>query len=187
MEFTQNQFFQLRMKLKYKYCNIKFALLITFSFIIVSCNPFAPGIGEEFTEGSLLADGRTVEGLFANWALSYNYRDTAIYSGLLHEDFLFEYTDYESSQVVPKTKAEDVHVTSNMFRSSIEEIRLHWNESINGDANDSLLVLLSRNFSLQITYSFDDIETIIGRAQVTLVRDSAHQNWKIFRWIDESN
>jgi hypothetical protein len=175
------------MKFYNKYKKLKIFLSSLTLIVVVSCNPFAPGIGDDFAEGSLLSDGRTVEGLFQNWALSYNYRDTTIYSSLLHEDFLFEYTDYELSQIIPKTKAEDIRATSNMFNSSIEDIRLLWNESTNGKQSDSLFVLVNRNFSLQITYSFDDIETIIGRAQVTLVRDSAHQNWQILRWVDEAN
>ena len=175
------------MKIYNKHNNVTLLFALIAVFVTFSCNPFAPGMGDDFAEGSLLSDGTTVEGLFQNWALSYNYRDTTIYSSLLHEDFLFEYTDYELSQIIPKTKAEDIRATSNMFQSSIEDIRLLWNETINGNQSDSLLININRNFSLQITYSFDDIETINGRAQVTLARDSAHQNWQILRWVDEAN
>ena len=165
---------------------MKKILIILFVLITFSCsNPFAPKLVEEEKIESVLADQSEVDGLFFNWSLAYNFQDTVIYTRLLSDNFTFSFRDFELGVDKSWGRQADMLTTNKLFQTA-EFIELNWNEYIFSNG-DSLNWDATRNFSLKITFSIDDIVNITGRARVKLIRPSSTEDWLIQTWIDESN
>lgn len=154
--------------------------------LIASCtNPFAPALKKESGESFSLGDQSTVEGVFKNFSYAYKFKDTLLYGKLLHNDFTFTYTNYDKNIDPTWTRAEDMVATARMFNVA-QDLNLVWNDIIY-TRGDSLFVDVSRSFTLTITFAPTDIVTVFGKAIFYLRRDSDKDDWKIFKWRDESN
>ena len=167
-----------------------FVILLLMAALIVfinSCNnPFAPGVSSNENLGNaVLGDQTTVEGVFENFRYAYTFRDTVVYSKLLDRDFTFEYYDYDKGVDVSWGREEDMRTTYRLFQSA-QNLDLNWNEVIiEGGGNDSLKVI-SRGFSLSITFSSSDVVSIYGRVNLRLIKRQDNGPWKILKWKDES-
>lgn len=171
--------------------NIKyqFVLLIAAILLIIialSCtNPFAPGLETNKQGNALLGDQTTVDGVFQNFRYAYIFKDTVTYGKLLHDDFTFIYRNYDKGVDLSWGRDEDMRTTARMFNGT-QNLDLIWNE-ISFSVGDSLLLDVSRGFTLTITFSPTDIVNIFGRANFRLKRDKPTEIWKILQWRDESN
>lgn len=156
--------------------------------LMVSCNPFAPGLDENLDEGnSILGDASTIDGVFQNIKYAYTFRDTTIYGQLLDSDFSFVYRDYDRGVEVTWGRDEDMQTTRGLFQN-VQRLDLVWNniialstDSLNKQAN------VSRNFNLTVTFNPSDIIRVDGYATLALVRAEPRKPWQIIRWRDESN
>ncbi len=156
------------------------------SFLVLSCvNPFAPGLDEKFEEFDLLGDQRTIEGVFQNFRYAYTFKDTAVYSRLLDENFVFVYRDYDKGQDISWGKVDEMRATYGLFRNT-QNLDLIWNNIII-DSGDSLYRNVVRSFNLTVTFNPADVVKIDGRANFILKRQSPTDPWLILFWRDESN
>lgn len=165
----------------------KLTLLLTgITVTLHSCvNPFAPRLAENNPATALLGDQRTVEGLFRNFRYAYTFRDTLVYSQLLHPDFTFIYRDYERSVDVSWGRNDEMRATAGLFRNA-QSLDLTWNEIV-FSSGDSTRLDVTRSFNLIITFNPADIVQIDGRVNFRLIRSHPDSVWKILRWRDESN
>jgi hypothetical protein len=155
------------------------------TLILVSCNPFAPNRDDELGGNTFLSDQTTVDGLFENWALSYNFRDTLIYARVLSDDFVFSYRNFDLATDNNWDRETDIRKTHGLFSSS-KYIDLVWNDYLFSNGDDTSHNA-TRQFSLQISFSDNDIVNINGRANVKLHRANLESEWKLLQWNDESN
>lgn len=156
------------------------------SFFIGCLNPFSPALDEyNNTEKELISDQKNIDGIFKNFLYSYTFKDTTIYGGLLADNFLFMYRDYEKGYDVSWSRNEDVRITNLLFNSA-EKVDLIWNNMI-ASSIDTLESTLIRSFNLTITFNPTDIIQLDGRVNLTLERKNATEKWMITRWRDESN
>ncbi len=161
-------------------------LYLTASIFILSCvNPFAPGLDRSAEELELLKDQRTIEGVFQNFRYAYVFKDTAVYSRLLDENFVFVYRDYDKGQDISWGKVDEMKATYGLFRNT-QNLDLIWNNII-VDSGDSLYRNVVRSFNLTITFNPADIVRIDGRANFILQRRGLEEPWLIVFWRDESN
>ena len=156
-------------------------------FLLAGClNPFAPGFDEKIgTEGSILGDQTTLEGLFQNFRYSYSFRDTTIYTQLLEKSFVFVYRDFERGLDVSWGRDEDMRTTYLLFQN-VQNLDLVWNNIISF-SGDSLKLNVTRGFNLTVTFNPGYIERVDGYANLTLERKGSADIWMISRWRDESN
>ncbi|MDC1068004.1 hypothetical protein OAQ99_02460 [Candidatus Kapabacteria bacterium] len=159
--------------------------MIACILILSACNPFAPSKDNNLVGDTFLADQTNPEGVFENWSLAYNYRDTLIYARVLSDDFTFYYRNFDLGIDQSWDRETDIRKTHGLFETS-QYIDLVWNEYLLSEG-DSLNWNASRQFYLQITFSDNDIVTLSGRANVKLVRKNELENWKILEWSDETN
>ena len=160
------------------------SLILLISIMLACSNPFAPSLDFGDREDTFLGDQKTIEGIFQNWRYAYNFKDTLIYGRLIHSDFIFEYMDYSDQIKKTWNRENDLYSTSNLFDNS-SYIDLTWNGEI-AKFEDSLSAEAFRSFFLQISFP-DEIIRLYGRANISLERKSANDDWKIIRWVDESN
>lgn len=156
--------------------------------LLVSCNPFAPGLDMSPDQSSsFLGDLTTVDGVFQNIKYAYTFRDTSIYGQLLNGDFTFVFRDYDRGVDVTWGRDEDVRTTQGLFQNS-QRLDLVWNNifSLSVDSANTR-VSVSRNFNLTVTFNPGDINPLSGYVNLTLARTDARQAWQIIRWKDESN
>ncbi len=159
---------------------------ITMMIAIVACkNPFAPKLSSNNLLISNLGNQKTVEGVFQNFSYAYQYKDTLVYGKLLDDNFSFIYRDYNSGMDKSWGRQEEMYVANNMFRNIISA-ELIWNAS-SQQIGDSLLLDVSRSFSLKLEINPADIINVYGRAVFRLRRKSTEDDWKILSWRDESN
>jgi hypothetical protein len=160
-------------------------IILIFILFTACDNPFAPSLNKEGISDNILGDQTTVEGLFQNFRYSYIMKDTVIYSGLLDKDFIFEYYDYEKNVSVTYGREEDMLTTYRLFQAS-DNLDLIWNEVIiSGGGNDSLKIL-SRGFTLNVSFSPSDVISVYGRVNLRIIKREPSANWKILKWKDES-
>lgn len=149
-------------------------------------NPFAPrlekGGGDD---GSILGNQQTIDGVFRNFQYAYTFKDTAIYGRLLDGTFTFLYVDYDHGTQVSWGREEDVRTTYGLFANA-QKLDLVWN-NIAFQSGDSLRSMVTRAFSLTVTFNPSDIVRVEGYANLTLMRLSAEADWRIAQWRDESN
>lgn len=163
-----------------------FILTVLLIIIINSCtNPFAPKINSNPNLNIGIGDQKSIEGVFRNLSYSYQFKDTLIYGNLLDDNFNFIYRDLSTGTDKSWGRQEEMYITNNMFRNIISS-ELIWNES-SQEIGDSLLLDVSRAFSLKLEINPTDIINIYGRAFLRLNRKSIEDDWKIIIWRDESN
>ncbi len=164
---------------------ITIACAIAFSGCI---NPFAPALdNSNQTNGSVLGDQKTIDGVFQNFKEAYLFKDTTIYGQVLAHNFIFVYRDYDIGADVSWGRDDDMRTTNGLFQNA-QRLDLVWNGTVpvEGDTTD-VTVNVTRNFNLTVTFSPTDIVSIDGYASLTLERASTIDEWKIIRWNDESN
>ncbi len=128
---------------------------------------------------------KTVDGIFQNLQTSYTTKDTLLYGKLLDNSFLFTYRDYDLGYDVTWGRPEEMKVTYSLFQNS-ESLSLIWNNVI-FTSSDSLTAQYVRAFNLVIVFNPSDVVRIDGRVNLQLLRSAPGSNWKVSRWIDESN
>jgi|SRR4030095_3589708 len=171
--------------------NGKFRKTIWYLFFIIcllniGCfNPFSPKIDNSQSNENIITDQKTVEGVFQNFKYSYTFKDTTIYGQLLSEDFVFTYFDYDLGVDVSWDRATDMRTTSGLFGTA-QDLKLIWNNIIFQEG-DSVVVDVKRSFNLTITFNPNDIINFFGFVDMTLVRPSANDKWRIKRWRDLTN
>ena len=76
---------------------LKVIIPLCISLGLTACiNPFAPKLDTDLgSEGSLISDQKSIEGIFQNLQYAYTFKDTSIYGRLINSDFTFTYRDYE--------------------------------------------------------------------------------------------
>lgn len=168
--------------------NILFTLIIvviTSIVLLQTCvNPFAPKIVDIETE-NILSDQKTIEGVFENFRYAYMFKDTVVYGKLLADDFVFVFRNYDKGVDVSWGRSEDMISTYRLFNAT-QNIELLWNNVLT-PSGDSLLVEVSRGFTLTIIFNPADIVKIQGRAIFRLKRNDTNSPWLITLWRDESN
>jgi hypothetical protein len=167
---------------------ITYIFILSFSIIIFlsSCdNPFAPKLSKGENSGLVLGNQKQVEGFFQNWRYSYIFKDTLVYGRLLDNNFNFIFRNYDKGIDLSWGRQEDLITTYRLFNSS-QNCDLIWNDILSS-VGDSLLLDVSRGFTLQIVFTQSDIIRIQGRANIRLKRDNQDSDWKMLYWRDESN
>jgi hypothetical protein len=161
--------------------------IIPFAAMLISCNPFAPGIDTALTTNSILGDQTTIDGVFQNFKYAYAVRDTSIYGQLIGSGFTFIYRDYDRGVDVSWGRDEDMRTTSVMFQN-VERLDLVWNNiaALSTDSSGTH-ASVTRNFNLTFTFNPSDIERVDGYASFSLERPQPKSPWRILRWQDESN
>jgi len=168
---------------------IKYILIfLIIPSIIGSCtNPFAPRLNDDENEAPILSDQRTIEGLFKNFSYSYIMKDTVVYGELLANNFTFIYRNYDIEPVVDQAWGRDIDmITTYRLFQATQRLYLVWNE-INSLIQDSLTVVLSRSFVLDVVFSSEDKFQLQGKATFKLIKENNNAPWKIVQWRDETN
>jgi hypothetical protein len=163
------------------------ALVLVLVLVLVSsCNPFAPAFEDDPEGGGgLISDQKTVEGLFQNFRYAYTFKDTTIYGGLLAQDFVFTYRDYDKKIDESWGRDEEMRITWHLFQNAAS-LNLIWNNIV-GFSGDSLRSSVTRTFNLTVTFNPSDVIRVDGRVSLDLHRDRTDAPWKITQWRDESN
>jgi hypothetical protein len=161
-------------------------LAILFTCCLPSCNPFAPAIDTAGGGGTtLIADQRTVDGVFQNLRYAYTFKDTTIYGALLSQDFIFSYRDYDKLRDVSWGRDDEMLTTSRLFDNAMS-LSLIWN-NILGYSGDSLHTVVTRSFNLAVTFNPSDVIRVDGRVSLELLRSAGDQRWMIVQWKDETD
>jgi hypothetical protein len=157
-----------------------------FALLAPGCNPFAPDVDLSGGDGSsILADQKTVEGVFQNMRYAYTFKDTTIYGRLLDGDFTFTYRDYDKLIDVSWGRDDEMRITNQLFQNA-SNLNLTWNNIV-GQSGDSLLTDVTRSFTLSITFNPSDMMRVDGKVSLKLARKSSLEAWRIVLWKDESN
>ncbi|MDX9758751.1 MAG: hypothetical protein RBU27_06285 [Bacteroidota bacterium] len=165
-----------------------FSIIAIILLIVLAsaCNPFAPALQDDPSgDTSLITDQTTVEGLFANFRYAYTFKDSTIYGGLLAQEFIFTYRDYERKIDESWGRDEEMRITWHLFQNA-SNLNLVWN-NILGYSGDSLRASVTRSFNLTVTFNPSDVLRVDGRVSLDLRREHAGAAWKITQWRDESN
>ena len=162
-----------------------FAILLTFCSL--SCvNPFAPKLAmQEVATGGILADQKTLDGVFQNFIYAYTFRDTSVYSKLIAPTFTFVYRDYDNSEDVAWGRDVEMQSTGMMFQL-VNQLTLTWDNTYPVDSTATHAVI-TRGFNLTVAFNPADIEDVSGNAYFELDRNSPSDPWEITLWRDESN
>lgn len=155
--------------------------------LLVGCfNPFAPAWEDnQISSSGLISDQTDIEGVFKNFQYAYTFKDTTIYGGLLSDNFVFVYRDYEKGFDVSWGRDEDVRITYLLF-NSVQKIDLIWNNIISSSVDSSQAIVI-RGFNINFIFNPTDIIRVDGRVNLTLEKNKATNKWMITRWRDESN
>jgi hypothetical protein len=148
-------------------------------------NPFAPRLLDEPSAGGGLSDQRTPEGVFQNFRIAYQSKDTLTYGKLLAPTFTFLYRNYDRGVDLSWGRDEEMLATNGLFGAA-QSLDLMWNDVVLS-AGDSLTFDVARGFILTITFSPTDIVRVQGRVNLRLVRSHSNDPWQIAVWRDESN
>jgi hypothetical protein len=161
-------------------------ILIVLAPLLESCfNPFAPKIDTSGGNENILSDQKTIEGLFQNFKYSYTFKDTTIYGQLLTDDFVFTYFDYDLGVEVSWDRPTDMKTTNGLFLNT-QSLNLIWNNIVFQEG-DSVFVDVKRSFNLTITFNPNDIINFYGFVDLTLMRPSTADIWRIKKWKDLTN
>jgi hypothetical protein len=154
--------------------------------LLTACNPFAPAIDSgDASDVPLISDQRDIEGVFQNFRYAYTFKDTTIYGGLLAQDFVFSYRDYDRLIDESWGRDEEMRITWQLFRNA-GSLNLIWNNIV-GFSGDSLYSSVTRSFNLTVTFTADDVVRVDGKVRLDLRRATAGEPWRIVLWKDESN
>ena len=158
--------------------------LVFMCAVIASCdNIFAPKL-DDSGSSNIISDQMTVDGVYTNFKYAYTFKDTSVYSGLLTDDFIFTYRDYESGFDVSWDKPTEMRTTSRLFQNS-QKTDIIWN-NITTYLGDSLNVNVKRGFNLTITFNPSNVVRLFGFADMNFTRPDVSSPWKIRKWRDES-
>ncbi len=168
--------------------NLKILLIIYIFFGFTSCtNPFAPKLADYEEGGSVLGDQRTEEGIFTNFSYAYKMKDTVVYGKLLDDNFTFIYRNYDREPVVDESWGRDIDmITTYRLFNATQRLDLVWNE-VSFKIKDSLKMIISRSFALDVVFSADDRFKLQGKATFTLIKSNEDAPWKIQEWRDVTN
>jgi hypothetical protein len=163
-------------------------LLIPLALLLISCNPFAPGLDDASgNSSSLLSDQRNTDGVFQNLKYAYTFRDTTIYGQLFDGNFTFYSYDYDLNQPITWGRDEEMRTANKLFQF-VQRLDLVWNDidipSSSVDSTNTLAVI-KRSFNLTVTFSPSDILYVNGYAKFTMERQRVEDPWLIVRWSDE--
>ncbi len=159
-------------------------VLVLMCAVIASCdNIFAPKL-DDSGSSNIISDQMTVDGVYTNFKYAYTFKDTSVYSGLLTDDFIFTYRDYETGFDVSWDKPTEMRTTSRLFQNS-QKTDIIWN-NITTYIGDSLNVNVKRGFNLTITFNPSNVVRLFGFADMNFTRPDANSPWKIKKWRDES-
>jgi hypothetical protein len=161
-------------------------VLVLVLVLATSCNPFAPALEDDpLGDTNLITDQTTVEGLFANFRYAYTFKDTTIYGGLLAQDFIFTYRDFDRKIDESWGRDEEMRITWHLFQNAAS-LNLVWNNIV-GFSGDSLKASVTRSFNLTVTFNPSDVIRVDGRVSLDLRRAASETPWRITQWRDESN
>jgi hypothetical protein len=170
----------------------KIQILFYCLFIFAICtytagcfNPFSPAVDNSPSTENILSDQKSVEGVFQNFKYAYTFKDTSIYGQLLSENFVFSYFDYDLGVDVSWDRTTDMRTTEGLFTNT-QDLKLIWNNIVYQEG-DSLAVDVKRGFNLTITFNPNDVINFYGFVDMTLIRPSAADKWKIRSWKDLTN
>jgi hypothetical protein len=163
-------------------------ILIPFIFMLVACNPFAPGLDDSSDNTTkLLSDQKTSDGIFQNLKYAYTLRDTSIYGQLLDANFTFVYHDYDRGVDATWGRDEEMRTTYGLFQNA-QRLDILWNDIVSSSVDSTnTKVMIKRGFNLTVTFNPSDIVYVDGYVNLTLERMKADDPWMIVRWDDESN
>ncbi|MFC2135551.1 hypothetical protein ACFLTH_13135 [Bacteroidota bacterium] len=119
--------------------------------------------------------------MFQNFQYAYTFKDTTIYGGLLAQEFIFSYRDYNLGVDVSWNRDEELKVTHELFKNT-QRLDLIWNNIVSMTSDSTRII---RSFNLTITFNPTDIIFIDGRVNLSLVK--IDNKWQIIHWLDESN
>lgn len=154
--------------------------------LFMSCfNPFSPSIDNTISNENIISDQMTIDGVFQNFKYAYTFKDTTIYGQTLAEDFVFTYFDYDLGFDVSWDRATDMRTTNGLFTNT-QDLRLIWNNIVLQEG-DSLEVDVKRGFNLTITFNPNDVINFYGFVDMTIVRATVNDRWRIRLWKDLTN
>jgi len=161
---------------------------IPFIFMLVACNPFAPGLDDSSDNTTkLLSDQKTPDGIFQNLKYAYTLRDTSIYGQLLDANFTFVYHDYDRGVDATWGRDEEMRTTYGLFQNA-QRLDILWNDIVSSSVDSTnTKEMIKRGFNLTVTFNPSDIVYVDGYVNLTLERMKADDPWMIVRWDDESN
>ena len=151
--------------------------------LVISCNPFAPGIDNTISQNGFSAD--SINGYFEVFRAAYQFKDTTYYGKLLAPNFVFSYRNYDRGLDLEWGRDEEMQTTGSLFTSS-ESLDLLWGNILDSSGTDTIFDI-TRSFSLDITLNLGEILHVDGRAIFNLVRPTKNDPWQAIRWRDESN
>ncbi len=166
---------------------MKRLLLIPFALCLAafSClNPFAPRLDTELTSETC-SDFTVIENLFCSFRNAYSFKDTTLYGTLIAPDFTFIYTDYDHAVDVSWGRDDEMRVTYGLFQN-VQSLTLIWNAEVPLALSDTVQTI-ERGYNLTVTFNPSDVVRVDGYADLTFVRSSSGEPWKIARWRDRSN
>ncbi len=161
--------------------------MIVFILLSSGCkNPFSPSFDDSTGNFvSTVSDQKTIEGVFQNFQYSYTFKDTTIYAGLITEDFIFTFRDYDQGFDVSWGRDDELKTTNGLFENTVR-LDLIWNNIVLSSV-DSLTANIVRGFNLTVTFTPTDIVRLDGRVNLALKKETVSGRWRITKWIDESN
>jgi len=149
-------------------------------------NPFSPELTRSLESADLIVtEQKSPEEVLQNFKVSYIFKDSLLYSGLLDTAFVFEYYDPEmgtSGQNITWTRETELRTTGRMFRH-FQVIDLIWHSTIY-ELTDNDTTWISKQFDLTMVSAETDYH-VTGRAEFTM-RKCWDNRWRIKRWKDES-
>ncbi len=154
--------------------------------LALSCvNPFAPALDTSIDLTNVITDQQTPEAVLQNFRLAYTFQDSLLYSDVLDEAFVFEFTDADL-QMVNWGRDTDLKTTGRLFRT-FDVVDLHWDVQFDTtDVDDSRIAKQRVRFNLSLFGS--DVNFIVtGDANFTFVQSTSDEKWRIVRWRDESS
>jgi hypothetical protein len=167
-----------------RFIKISFSAALLLIAMNACVNPFAPMLDNNPIGNDFLGDQRTLDGFFKNFKYAYQFKDTLVYGRLLADDFTFIYRDFSVGSDLSWGRGEEMASAFGMFQSAAS-LDLVWNSAAQ-TIGDSLVVDISRSFSLSVELNPSDIMHVYGRALFRLKRPSTDSVWKILTWRDES-
>ncbi|MBN2104345.1 hypothetical protein JW835_09935 [bacterium] len=155
--------------------------------VYLACwNPFAPELTRSLeSAGLIVTEQKSPEEVLQNFKVSYIFKDSLLYSGLLDTAFVFEYYDPEmgtSGQNITWTRDTELRTTGRLFRY-FQMIDLIWHSTIYELSGEDTS-RISKQFDLTLVSAETDYH-VTGRAEFTL-RKCWDDRWRIKRWKDES-
>lgn len=161
------------------------ALLVIPAVCALNClNPFAPKLDTGSAVESC-SDLTLIDNIFCTFRNAYTFKDTTLYGRILAPGFNFIYTDYDRGVDVTWGRTDEIRSTYGLFQS-VQSLTLIWNNQISESGDDTLRTIV-RGFNLTVAFNPSDITRVSGYANMTFVRRTAEEPWKILRWRDESN